>query len=69
MSTKTAVMTVGPNNGAKVYRSLRSASRALSGIGSDSLRSTITNRCDQGGGFVGDVWVQYTSYPVGIRRG
>lgn len=63
-----SVLTIGPNGGAKVYSSLRAASRALSGLGTDSLRSTITRRIDDGGGFVGGVWVESTNYPVGIRR-
>lgn len=63
-----SVLTIGPNGGAKVYSSLRAASRALSGLGTDSLRSTITRRVDDGGGFVGGVWVESTNYPVGIRR-
>ena len=62
------VMTIGPNRGAKAYSSARAASRALSGTGSDSLKNTIIRRCDDGGGFIGDTWVQYTNYPVGIRR-
>lgn len=64
----TAILTVGPNGGAKVYSSVRAASRALSGTGTDSLRSTILRRVDVGGGFVGNVWVQSTNYPVGIVR-
>lgn len=63
-----SVLTIGPNGGAKVYSSARAASRALSGFGTDSLRNTIVRRIDDGGGFVGGVWVQSTAYPVGIRR-
>jgi hypothetical protein len=59
------VLTIGPNNGVKVYKSLRSASRALSGNGTDGLRRTIARRLDVGGGFVGSVWVQASNYPVG----
>ena len=66
--SKETILTLGPNGGAKVYTSLRATSRALSGIGSDKLRRTITRRCESGGGFVGDVWVEYTNYPAGIRR-
>ncbi len=61
------VLTIGPNGGAAAYTSLRSASRALSGNGSDSVRGTITRRCDDGGGFVSGVWVQFTNIPS-IRR-
>ena len=60
-----SVLTIGPNKGTKVYSSTRAASRALSGTGSDSLRRTIGRRLDNGGGFVGSVWVQTTTYPVG----
>lgn len=59
------VLTIGPNGGTKVYSSLRAASRALSGNGTDALRSTITRRVNNGGGFIGGVWVQATNYPVG----
>lgn len=59
------VLTIGPNNGVKVYGSLRAASRALSGNGSDALRRTIARRLDDGGGYVGNVWVEPTNYPVG----
>ncbi len=62
------VLTIGPNGGAKVYASASSASRALSGTGTESLRNTIVRRMEDGGGFVGGTWVQSTSYPVGIRR-
>lgn len=61
------VLTIGRNGGVAAYGSLRSASRALSGDGSDSVRSTITRRCDDGGGFVNGVWVQFTTIPS-IRR-
>lgn len=59
------VLTIGPNKGVKVYGSIRAASRALSGDGTDSLRRTITRRIDVGGGYVGGVWVEATNYPVG----
>lgn len=62
------ILTLGPNGGAKVYSSARAASRALSGTGTDSLRNTIIRRVDEGGGFVGNVWVEASNYPVGIRR-
>lgn len=66
--TGLSVLTIGPNGGAKIYSSARAASRALSGIGTDSLRNTIVRRIDDGGGYVGNVWVENTNYPVGIRR-
>lgn len=43
------------------FHSLSAASRALTGRGSDSLRRTITRRCDEGGGYVGKVHVRYAS--------
>lgn len=61
------VLTIGRNGGVAAYSSLRSASRALSGNGTDSVRGSITRRCDTGGGFVNGVWVQYTTIPS-IRR-
>lgn len=61
----TSVLTIGPNGGAKVYTSARAASRALSGTGSEGMRGAIGRRLVEGGGFVGGVWVQATSYPTG----
>lgn len=57
--SKQKVQTIGPNMGVQTYHSLANASRALSGYGDDSRRNTITRRCDDGGGYVGRVWVQY----------
>jgi hypothetical protein len=37
----------------------------LSGTGSDSLRRTITRRLDNGGGYVGNTWVEPSNFPVG----
>jgi hypothetical protein len=59
------VLTIGPNKGMKVYGSLRATSRALSGNGSDSLRRSIARRVENGGGYIGEVWVEATNYPVG----
>ena len=65
MSTR--ILTIGPNGGVRTYASTRTLSRALSGNGSsDALRSTIS-RVTQNveGGFVGNVFVQRTSYRAG----
>lgn len=51
------VLAVGPNGGARFYSSASAASRALSGYGVDSLRNTIMRRVDEGGGYVGNVFV------------
>jgi len=61
------VLTVGPNGSAAVYSSIRAASRALSGNGSDSLRRTISRRIDLGGGYIGNNWVQATTLE-GVSR-
>lgn len=53
------VITVGPNDGTRIYHSLRAASRVLSGNGSDSVRHLIAQKCREGGGFVKDTWVKY----------
>lgn len=45
----------------KTYKSARAVSRALSGVGTDTLHSTISNRCNSGGGYVKNTWVQYTN--------
>lgn len=66
--TPDRILAIGPNGGATVFRSIRAASRSLSGTGSDNLRTTITNRALEGGGYVGEVWVEYTQHPGGIRR-
>jgi hypothetical protein len=55
------VLTITQGRKAVVYKSLRAASRALSGNGTDARRNAITNRCEQGGGFIGNNWVQYTT--------
>lgn len=55
------VLTISANGKVHLYGSLRKASRALSGTGSDSRRQTIARRCSLGGGKVGDVYVQYTN--------
>lgn len=62
------VLVIGPNGGATVYKSVSATSRALSGIGADTLRHTIADRCVEGGGYVGANYVQYTTHPGGIRR-
>jgi hypothetical protein len=62
-----SILTVGPSGGASRYKSIRATSRALSGNGSDSIRSTIGRRIDEGGGYIGNVWVQQTALP-GITR-
>ena len=56
------ILTINTTTGkAHLYSSLRKASRALSGVGTDGKRSTITRRCNAGGGNVGDVYVQFTN--------
>lgn len=55
--TNTPVLTVGPNRGVRLYSSIRTAARALSGDGTERSRTTIGTRVAEGGGFVGDVWV------------
>lgn len=68
MSTAVKVLTIGPNGGTTVYSSIRATARALSGDGTDGIRTTIADRVWQGGGYVGDVWVQPTRHPGGVRR-
>ena len=46
--------------GAQVtYSSATNASRALSGTGSTGKAATITRRCNDGGGYIGNTWVQF----------
>jgi len=56
-TNKVQVLTIGPNKGVRVYNSIRAASRALSGTGSDEMRSTISRRINEGGGYIGNVYV------------
>jgi len=65
--TSLPLITIGPNGGLTRYSSLRKASRALSGDGSDGARRTISRRVLDGGGYVGDVWVQRSDIPT-IKR-
>lgn len=58
------VLQIGPSGKARVYSSLRAASRVFSGNGSDSRRSAIAERVSNGGGYVGRAWLQSTA----IRR-
>lgn len=54
------VVTIGPNGGQRTYSSTAATSRVLSGWGDDSKRTTVSRRCSEGGGYVGNVWVQYS---------
>jgi hypothetical protein len=51
------ILTISPNNKARVYKSYSSASRVLSGTGSINLRHTIAKQVNSGGGWVGDTYV------------
>jgi hypothetical protein len=62
-----SVLTIGPSGKARIYSSLRAASRVLSGDGSDRRRSLIAERIENGGGRVASVWVQGTTLR-GTRR-
>lgn len=65
--TSISVLTIGPNGGAHRYSSARAAARALSGNGTTSIRNTIVRRIDNGGGYIGNVWVEGTNL-TSIRR-
>ena len=60
------VLTINTRTGNPViYQSMSAASRVLSGNGdSDNLRRQISRRCENGGGYIGDVWVQFTALPA-----
>jgi len=51
------VLTVGLNGNARVYSSIRAASRVLSGDGTERNRTAIASRIAIGGGYFGGVWV------------
>ncbi len=54
----TPVCMIEPTKGSvRLFRSIRALSRQLSGNGSDNLRTTISNRLKEGGGYVKGVWV------------
>lgn len=55
------VLQIGPSGKARVYSSLRAASRVFSGNGSDSRRSLIADRVENGGGYVANSWLQGTT--------
>lgn len=63
-NTRLPVLAIGPSRSARVFTSLRAASRALSGDGSDRLRGTITNRINDGGGIVGRTYVTEAPYSL-----
>lgn len=56
------VLAITPNRGVRVYRSAATAARQLSGDGSNRVERTIYRRINEGGGYVGRVWVQGTAY-------
>lgn len=62
------VLTIGPNGGAHRYSSMRAASRALSGNGTDSLKSTISRLCAGNGGYVNGTFVCSAGNISTIRR-
>mgnify|MGYP000984524918 CR=1 FL=1 len=60
---KPNILTISKDGRAHYYTSIRKASKVLSGTGSeDTKRSSIHRACKRGGGYVGDVWVQYSLY-------
>ena len=67
MSTKQSVLAIGPNGGAHIYSSASAAARVLSGNGTRSKIMSVTRRLNEGGGYVGNVWVQTTGLD-GISR-
>ena len=43
----------------KTYSSISAAARVLSGTGTDGKRRQITRRCRDGGGYVGENYVEF----------
>lgn len=56
------VLAINPSRKVTVFDNPSAASRSLSGTGSRSRRHTISRRCQEGGGYVGGVWVQFTNF-------
>jgi hypothetical protein len=54
-----SIFTKGPNGGIKVYTSAAATSRALSGTGSSTLRSSISRAAIAGGGIVNGTFVKF----------
>ena len=53
------VLVRSKNGTVRVYHSLSAAARVLSGKGTDGKRNQITRRCREGGGYVGENFVQF----------
>lgn len=63
------ILAIMPSGRAQVYKSLRAASRQLSGDGSDRRRSYISSKSiTPTGGYVGNVYVQDTILESVTRR-
>ena len=60
-ATSQAVLVEYASGKKTTFHSISAASRALTGKGTDSLRRTITRRCNEGGGYIGKTYVRFTS--------
>jgi hypothetical protein len=56
------VLAITPNREARVYRSTTTAARQLSGDGTTRTQRTIQRRIAEGGGYIGNVWIQGTAF-------
>lgn len=56
------VLALNPNRSVRVFSSTANAARQLSGDGTTRVLRTIQRRVSEGGGYVGNVWVQGTYY-------
>lgn len=54
-----SIIAVGPSGSRRTFSSVRAASRALSGTGSDGLKSSISRKARSGGGYVGNTFVKF----------
>lgn len=49
------------NGNVKTYNSISAAARVLSGKGTDGKRNQITRRCREGGGYIGENYVEFVN--------
>ena len=54
-----SILAVGPSGSKRTFSSVRATSRALSGTGSDGLKSTISRKARAGGGYIGRTYIKF----------
>jgi len=54
-----SILAVGPSGTKRIFSSVRATSRALSGTGTDGLKSRISRVARAGGGYVGRTYIKF----------